>query len=117
MPDLKDRNTTAGGRRLHPRVTGPFDGRWHTALTVPLQIYDLSVGGCLIHVLHEVNPGRHLTLDVHLPYEGWLTLEAEILYTRPEYGFAVKFVDVSEDALGRLERVISRLLTKAPHEE
>jgi uncharacterized OsmC-like protein len=86
-------------------------------LTVPLRIHDLSLGGCLIESYHEVAPGRRIVMDLELPYEGWITLRAETLYTRPDYGFAVKFVDTPDETRATLARVIDRLLTKLPGEE
>jgi hypothetical protein len=87
------------------------------ALSVPIHIHDLSVGGCLVQSFHEVSPGRRMTLEIELPGEGWMTLQAEARYTRDDYGFAAAFVNLPDDARARLERVISRLLTKAPGEE
>jgi hypothetical protein len=101
-------------RRQATRVPGPFDGRRLGALSVALRIHDLSVGGCLIESYYEASVGRRIQLEIELPYAGWIRLNAEILYLRPDYGFAVKFVDVPERTRGQLERVIDRLLTKSP---
>lgn len=84
-------------------------GRRLGALTTDLHIHDLSIGGCLIESFHEVAPGRRLKLEIELPGEGWLALDAETLYNRTDYGFAVKFVDPPPSALAVLERVILRL--------
>jgi len=43
-----------------------------------------------------------------------ITLQAETLYTRPDYGFAVKFVDMPDETRAALERVINQLLAKSP---
>jgi hypothetical protein len=43
---------------------------------------------------------------------GWLRLEAEPVYNRSDYGFAVKFVDVPPDVMAKLDRVIDLLLSK-----
>ena len=64
-------------KRQDIRVAGPFDGRWVGALTVPLHIHDLSLGGCLIQAFHEQAPGRRFSLEIEVPYEGWMTFEAE----------------------------------------
>lgn len=101
-------------RRKDLRVAGPFEGRWVGALTVPVHIHDLSVGGCLIQAYHEQVPGRRFTLEIELPYYGWMTVEAESLYTREGYGFAAKFVDMSDEARQGLEDAIWRLLSKNP---
>lgn len=110
----------AGGgaaiRRKDLRVAGPFEGRWIGALSVPVHIHDLSAGGCLIQAFHEQAPGRRFTLEIDLPYHGWVTLEAESLYVRDGYGFAAKFLDVPDDLCRTLEAVIWRLLSKDPSE-
>ena len=104
-------------KRQDIRVAGPFDGRWVGALTVPLSIHDLSLGGCLIQAFHEQAPGRRFSLEIELPYEGWMKFEAESIYVREGYGFAAKFVDLSEDTRGRLESVLWRLMSKAPSQK
>jgi hypothetical protein len=104
-------------RRKAPRVPGPFSGRRLGALSVPLHIHDLSVGGCLIESYYEGTVGKQINIEIELPYVGWVRLRAEILYTRPDYGFAVKFVDIPDETLGKLAGVIDRLLTKSPTDE
>jgi hypothetical protein len=96
--------------RRAPRVAGPFDGRRRGALELPLRIYDLSLGGCLIESYHEVGVGRRFQLEIELPEEGWIPLEAETLYLRDNFGFAVKFVGMDEDARVKLARAVLRLL-------
>jgi hypothetical protein len=98
--------------RLDPRVAGPFEGRRVDLLTTPLRIHDLSRSGCLIQWYHEQTPGRRFTLEVDLPDVGWLRLEAEPVYNRSDYGFAVKFVDVSPDTVATLDQVIDRLRSR-----
>ena len=91
------------------RVAGPFDGRWVGALTVPLRIHDLSMGGCLIQAYHEQAPGRRFTLEIELPHEGWIEVEAESIYVREGYGFAARFVAMTDETRDALLRVIRRL--------
>ena len=45
---------------------------------------------------------------------GWLRLEAEPLYNRSDYGFAVKFVDVPPDTMAKLDKVIDLLRSRGP---
>ncbi len=80
----------------------------------PVHIHDLSVGGCLIQALPRAVPGRRFTLEIELPYHGWVSLEAESLYLREGYGFAAKFVEMADPVRDTLESVIWRLLSKAP---
>lgn len=100
------------GNRLDPRVAGPFEGRRVDLLATPIRIHDLSRSGCLIQWYHEQTPGRRFTLEVELPEVGWLRLEAEPVYNRSDYGFAVKFVDVPPDTLTKLDHVIDLLQAK-----
>ena len=96
-------------RRTDLRVPGPFEGRWVGALTVPVHIHDLSAGGCLIQSHHEQVPGRRFTLEIELPDEGWIEIEAESLYVREGYGFAVRFVSMTDETRASLERVIQQI--------
>lgn len=114
-------SSTAGdyilaAKRQGLRVAGPFDGRWVGILSVPLRIHDLSLGGCLIQAFHEQAPGCRFSLEIELPYEGWMSFEAESLYVREGYGFAAKFVDMPDSSRPRLESVLWRLMSKAPSE-
>ena len=101
-------------KRRFDRVAGPFEGRWISAFSLPVHIHDLSVGGCLIASHHERAAGSRLTLEIELPFEGWLRLDAETVYSRPDYGFAVKFVDVPGDIQARLKRVVEQLKPQHP---
>jgi hypothetical protein len=98
--------------RLDPRVPGPFEGRRVDLLSTPIRIHDLSRSGCLIQWYHEQTPGRRFTLEVELPEAGWVRLEAEPVYNRSDYGFAVKFVEVPTETMAKLDRVIDMLLSK-----
>jgi len=110
------RNAAKDGveNRSDPRIAGPFEGHRVDLLTTPLRIHDLSRSGCLIQWYHEQTPGRRFTLEVDLPEVGWLRLEAEPVYNRNDYGFAVKFVDVPPETMEKLDRVIDLLRSKGP---
>lgn len=112
MSEEEQKESGGAGNRLDPRVAGPFEGRRVDLLSTPLRIHDLSRSGCLIQWYHEQTPGRRFTLEVELPDVGWLRLEAEPIYNRSDYGFAVKFVDVPPDTLARLDQVIDVLIAR-----
>ena len=109
MPETALDSTDPLDLRRNLRVAGPFDGRWVGALTVPLRIHDLSMGGCLIQAYHEQAPGRRFTLEIELPDAGWIEIEAESIYVREGYGFAARFVAMPDDTRASLEQVIRRL--------
>jgi PilZ domain-containing protein len=100
-------------RRKSRRVPGPFVGRRLGALTVDVHIHDLSAGGCLIESFHEVANGRRMKLEIDLPFEGTVKVHAESVYSRPDYGFAVKFIDMPDETQQKLASVVERLLTGA----
>jgi hypothetical protein len=93
-------------RRESERVPGPFDGWRVGTLETPVRIYDISMGGCFVHALHEQERGVVVKLKIHLPGEGWIDLKAETLYRRPGFGFAVRFIDMSEGTRARLARAL-----------
>lgn len=96
-------------RRHHTRVVGPFDGRRIDELETPVRIYDLSEGGCFINSLHEQQPDVTVMLRIELPKEGWITVKARTLYRKPDFGFAMRFLEMTDEAAARLKRTIRRL--------
>ena len=97
-------------RREHDRVSGPFDGRRVGLLDTPVRIYDLSKGGCFVHSLHEQTVGIPVTLKIDLPFEGWITVEAEVAYCKEGFGFAVRFLNMDQTTAAQLSRSVDKLL-------
>jgi len=109
---------TAGrDRRQHDRVAGPFDGFRVGALETPVRIFDLSRGGCFVNSTHEQKPGVRFTIKIELPYVGQITVKAVTLYLRPEFGYAMQFVDMNQETASRLEEALGQLQDRAPYEE
>ena len=96
-------------RRRDFCVAGPLEGRRGGALPTPLRIHDLSVRGCLIECYYDIPVGRRISLQIELPAEGWITVDAEALYLRNNIGVAVRFVGLSGANQSRIERSIERL--------
>ena len=107
-PEFGGSDRQASRREL--RVAGPFEARRVGPLPTPLRIHDLSTGGCLVECYYDVASGRRITLQIDLPGEGWITVEAETLHLRDNFGFAVRFAELSDANRGRIERTIERLL-------
>ncbi len=104
----------AHNRRRSIRLSGPFDGVRVGTLDLPVRIYDLSAGGCFVNAKHDQHPGVRFELRLQLPGEGWLKVEAETLYRRPEYGYAVRFVAIDADTSARLDAALGRLSDDRP---
>lgn len=96
-------------RRESDRVPGPFDAWRLGTLETPVRIYDISQGGCFVHAMHEQMPGVIVVLKVQMPGDVWIELKAETLYRRPGFGFAVRFIEMSESARERLEKALEGL--------
>jgi PilZ domain len=94
-------------RRRHVRVRGRFDGRRLGAISMALAIRDLSLEGCFVDSLNDEESGRQFTMEVLLPDEGRITVRAEVVCNRPGFGFAVRFIETSEDARSRLARAVA----------
>ena len=101
-------------RRQYDRVPGPFDGQRVGGLEVPVRIYDLSEGGCFVNAMHEQQPGIEVVLKIELPREGWITVKAETLYRKPDFGFAVRFVGMTDQTTERLQRAVRWAKERGP---
>ena len=99
----------AANRRQHVRVPGPFDGCRISVLPIPVLIYDLSPGGCFVNSLNEQKPGIHVVLEIELPGEGRIKVTGETVYAKPDFGYAVRFVDMAPDLAARIEVALQRL--------
>ena len=97
-------------RRAFPRAAGPFDGRRIGALETPIKIFDLSVGGCFINSMHEQQPGVTMVLMIDLPDQPSITVTAQSLYSRAEFGFAVLFINVNSSTQAKLEQAVRAAL-------
>ena len=50
-----------------------------------------------------------MVLRIDLPDEGTISVNAELVYVRPDFGFAVRFVAVDEETDARLRRTVETL--------
>ena len=96
-------------RRQYTRVHGPFDGYRVGRLDTPVRIYDLGEGGCFVNGMHQQRKETRMVLRIDLPEEGTISVNAELVYVRTDFGFAVRFVNVDEDTNARLRRTIDAL--------
>jgi len=94
-------------RRRHVRVRARLEGRRLGAITMPLLLHDLSEAGCFVDSLHEELSGKQFMLEIRLPIEGWITVKAEVVCNRPGFGYAVQFVEMSQEIRTCLVREVS----------
>ena len=84
-------------RRQAHRVTGPSTDAGSASSTRRCSSTISSEGGCFVNSLYDTPVGQRISLRLTLPYEGTVTVHAETVYGRPGFGFAVRFVDVSDE--------------------
>jgi PilZ domain len=99
--------------RQHNRVVSPFEGRMGD-LETPVRIYDLSEGGCLISSLIDAHTiGRRFVLTIDLSETEHVTVEAEVVNARPEFGFGARFVGLQPAAVEQLHRALDAIRDKS----
>jgi hypothetical protein len=98
-------------RRQNVRVLGPFDGMRPGLFDLPLQIYDLSIGGCFVNSTHEApQRGQIFPINIELPTGETLVAKGETAFVRPGFGYGVKFCELSDENRTRLETALESLL-------
>ena len=96
----------ADERRRDERVRFPLEVRWeglsgrHTA-----RVYDISLSGCYIETLGDVQTGERLSFEIQSPTGRWLQFEGRVVHHQRNMGFGLRLVNLSDarrDALSRL---------------
>jgi hypothetical protein len=94
-------------RRSRPRLSVHLDAEWHGGdETHSAQITDLSEGGCYLDTVGEVLVGEIVAFRVLLPDGDWLYLEGEVRHHQHRRGFGVQFVDLNEEQMENLARLL-----------
>ena len=68
----------------------------------PMQLIDLSEGGCFVATAERFAAGVQLTLQTRLGTSE-LALRGRVVHIRPGRGFAVEFINLPASALQRIE--------------
>ena len=94
-------------RRSKPRLSVHLDAVWHGGEEIhSARITDLSEGGCYLDTVGEVLVGEIVAFRVLLPDDDWLYLEGEVRHHRHGLGFGVQFVDLNEEQVENLSRLL-----------
>ena len=94
-------------RRSKPRLSVHLDAVWHGGEERhSARITDLSEGGCYLDTVGEVMAGEIVAFRVLLPDDDWLYLEGEVRHHHHGMGFGVQFVDLNEEQLEKLLRLL-----------
>jgi len=99
-------------RRQSPRIPGPFEARLIGDSIVPVAVRDVGIAGCYVEGDAELVVMSPIRLHLDLPGEGWIAVEAEVVYRLGRHGIAMKFVDLDEPTRDRILREIDRALSQ-----
>ena len=107
---------SAGDGRELSVLLGPLDGYRHGVIPVPVRIYNLTLDRCLIESHEpEQHNGQRMQLEIALPEENWICVDAEVSNIREGYGYVAYFVNVPPDTHRLIERAIRAYSQKLIH--
>ncbi len=69
-------------------------------------ICDISTTGCMVLSGGEVTTGELIRLEILFPNGEWAFQWGEVAYPVPEIGFALRFTDLTDDEITRLQNLI-----------
>ena len=94
-------------RRNQGRVSASIEVLWvGNAGKYESRASDLSLGGCFVDTVAQVELGNIITFSLRLPAEESIELEGEVVYTYPSMGFGLRFTNVSDSDRRKLEGII-----------
>lgn len=101
-------------RRRHSRATY-LDATWIGAKASGISfVSNLSVGGCYVHSQVVPAPRETVTIVVDFGFDETMSLCGRVVAPARPDGFGVAFIDMGEEAAGRLERLLGRLSGEPP---
>ena len=69
-------------------------------------ICDISITGCMVLSGGDVTTGELIRLEILFPNGEWAFQWGEVAYPVPEIGFALRFTDLTDDEITRLQNLI-----------
>ena len=100
---------TIEDRREEERKNVSLEVRWeggsghHTA-----RVSDLSLGGCYLDTLGQVEVGEIVGLELKLPDGSWLPLRGSVAFYQPGLGFSICFNFMTDEEQYLLLQVINQ---------
>ena len=97
-------------RRTEKRWDVCLDAVWEgESGNYEARVTDLSEGGCYIDTLCEATIGEVLNFRLSLQGGEWLHLTGEVAHVTPALGFGVRFINLNETDLQKLQALIDEL--------
>jgi len=95
-----------GDRRRSTALVGPLSGYRCSVNRTPTRISNLTPAGCLIESHEPEQVGLRMQLEIALPEDGWIYVDAEVSSILDGCGYVVNFLDLPAEILNRIERAI-----------
>lgn len=99
-------------RRSKPRLDVSLAASWDR--DQPVRITNLSEGGCYLDTVGEVRRGEIVGFRVLLSDGDFLYLEGEVRHYTAGVGFGVQFVDLNDEQMAGLKRLIEIVTQSGP---
>jgi hypothetical protein len=85
-------------RRKTERVQVKLDARWEGVMVRREgTIVDISSNGCFMLTADAVVPGELIGMEIQMPTGRWIYIWAEVVYSIPEMGFALRFTGSADE--------------------
>jgi PilZ domain len=99
--------------RRHPRIARPLEASWLAASgEITSRVSDISLGGCFFQSLVMPSAGDHTMISVRFTEAESMSFQSEVVYAERGIGFAVRFIDLSDEDRTRLQRIIEELAAR-----
>lgn len=80
-------------------------------------ISDISVTGCFILASDTATTAEPVTVTIELPSHKTIRLPGEVVYNTPEIGFAIRFVELPDNGLKFVQKLVERFRQPNGHAE
>jgi len=102
-------------RRSKPRLRVSLDAMWDSSTEAhSAQVTDLSEGGCYLDSVGSVRLGEIVGFRVLMPDDDWLYLEGEVRHYGAGTGFGVKFTELNDEQLEKLNWLLKIAALQGP---
>jgi hypothetical protein len=95
-------------RREEERKNITLEARWEGGSgRHPARVSDISLGGCYLDTLGQVEADEVIGLEIKLPSGEWLPLRGSVAFYHPGLGFSVCFTFLTDEEQYQLTQLIN----------
>jgi SAM-dependent methyltransferase len=97
-------------RRSNKRFNSKLEVKWEWMAAMEARLDDISMGGCFINTMGQVDPGEVMNIQILMPSGEWLGLRGEVTSFQPGIGFGLAFSSLTEEQKEALASLLSDTL-------